>query len=430
MAKNIILSNKIYLPYTEELFLKLHKELTYTFPGRTPKSPTETITTLTSVGQNVLLIPLGRMDLMPNDIPIKDNRVLPPAVIPKPTFTLRPAQQEFVDLIDEDNTNYICNAKPGWGKSYTALGLAYKLQTKTLIVVHTLKLRKQWVDDIRKVFGFEPGIIGSGKFETNAPIVVSNVQTLSKHADKYHKMFGLVVLDECHHTPATTFTKIIGSTKAKYRIGMTATIARRDQKQILTLDYFGKHNIYKPTQENTINPKVILYPSKHKIPGNKMTPWAIRMNQLTEDASYQAEIINLVNALVERGRRILIVSDRIAFLETCAANTNKSVCITGATEEHVEYLELMRSGEKLALYGTLSLFKEGISEDYLDTLVLANPIASEPLLEQVVGRVMRKYEGKGIPEVYDICLKGFTAQNQLATRMTFYLREDYKVVEF
>lgn len=430
MAKNIILSNKIYLPYTEELFLKLHEELTYKFAGRTPSAPVETITTLTSVGQNALLIPMGRMDLIPKDIPIIDKRVLPKANIPKPNFTLREAQQEFVDLINEEHTNYICNAKPGWGKSYTALGLAYKLQTKTLIVVHTLKLRKQWADDIKKVFGFEPGIIGSGKFDIKPPIVVSNVQTLSKHADKYHKTFGLVVLDECHHTPASTFTKVIGSTKAKYRIGMTATLGRRDQKQILTYDYFGKHNVYKPAQENTINPKIILYKSEHKIPGNKMTPWAIRMNKLTENPAYQTEVINLVNALVARGRRILIVSDRVAFLETCAEHTNKAVCITGSTIEHEAYLAAMRTGEKTSLYGTLGIFKEGISEDYLDTLVLANPIASEPLLEQVVGRIMRKYKGKGTPEVYDICFQGYTAQNQLATRMAFYQREDYKVIEF
>ena len=426
-----IMSNKIYMTYSKELYIKLQKELTYQFEGRTPESPMETISTLTTIGQKVLLIPNGREDLIPKDFERVEKRCIVDADIPSPKFTLRPSQQKFVDMIiDDEVTTAICNAKPGFGKSFTALGLAYKLQIKTLIVVHTLKLREQWRDDIKKQFGFEAGIIGSGEFNIAPPIVVANVQTLSKHAGKYSTTFGLLVLDEAHKTPSTTFTNVIASSKAMYKIGLTATIARRDLKQILTLDYFGKNNIYKPPTENTMEPKIILYPSEHKIPGNQYVPWAVRINRLTEQASYQAEIVNLVSALVTRRRKILIVSDRVEFLENCSAVTPKSVCITGETLEQDEKQYSIKMGENFALYGSINIYKEGISLNYLDTLVLANPIASEPLLEQVVGRIMRMYEGKSQPEVYDICLKGDTARRQLNTRMTFYMREGFEIFEF
>lgn len=424
-----ILSNKIYLTYTEKLFVRLHEELTYEFQGRTPNAPTETMTTLTTIGQKVLLIPTGRMDLIPKGAKIIDKRVLVDAIIPKPKFTLRDSQQEFVDFINEDVTTAICNAPVGWGKSFAALGLAYKLQLKTLIVVHTVKLREQWADDIREQFGFSPGIIGSGTFNTAPPIVVANVQTLAKIADKYSTTFGLICLDEAHHTPSTTFTRVIASSKAMYKIGFTATIERRDKKQILTLDYFGIQNIYRPKIENTMIPKIILYPVDKKIPGNQMTPWAIRMNRLTEDPEYQSEVINLVLALISRGRKVLILSDRVEFLENCSSLTPNSVCITGQTKEQDEKQDSIRDGINKALYGSINIYKEGISLNYLDTLVLANPIASEPLLEQVIGRIMRKYKGKSQPEVYDICLQGFTAENQLQTRNMFYMRKNFEVIE-
>jgi len=425
-----VLSNKIYLTYTQDLFVKLHKELTYEFEGRTPGAPLERITTLTTVGQKVLLIPTGRMDLIPKDAIIIDKRVMIDANIPSPNFTLRESQKEFVDMIvEEEMTNAICNAPVGWGKSFTGLGLAYELQLKTLIIVHTVKLRDQWRDDIKEQFGFEAGIIGSGKYNIAPPIVVANVQTLAKVADKYSKTFGLIILDECHHTPSSTFTKVIASSKAMYKIGFTATIARRDKKQILTLDYFGKNNIYKPAVENTMIPKIIVVHSNHKIPGNMMTPWAIRMNQLTENPEYQGEIVNLVNALVARGRKILIVSDRVEFLQNCTALTNKAICITGITEDQDELQETIRRGENQALYGSINIYKEGISLNYLDTLVLANPIASEPLLEQIVGRIMRKYEGKRTPEVYDILLQGDTAWRQYETRTMFYNSKQFKILQ-
>ena len=352
-----ILSNKIYLTWTQELFVKLHKELTYEFEGNKPGAPLEKITTLTTVVNKALLIPSGRMDLIPKGSTIIDKRVMIDASIPKPKFILRDSQQKFVDMIvDDEITTAICNAPVGWGKSFTGLGLAYELQLKTLIVVHTIKLREQWRDDIKEQFGFEAGIIGSGNFKTAPPIVVANVQTLAKVADKYHRAFGLILLDECHHTPSSTFTKVIASSKAMYKIGFTATIARRDQKQILTLDYFGKNNIYRPEVENTMIPKIIVVHSNHKIPGNMMTPWAIRMNQLTTNTEYQSEIVNLVKALITRGRKILILSDRVEFLQTCCLFTEKSICITSTTEDQDALQNTIKDGINLLVSGFIIFF--------------------------------------------------------------------------
>ena len=42
-------------------------------------------------------------------------------------------------------------------------------------------------------------------------------------------------------------------------------------------------------------------------------------------------------------------------------------------------------GEKDILFGTQSIFSEGISLDVLSCLVLATPINNEPLLTQLIG---------------------------------------------
>jgi superfamily II DNA or RNA helicase len=118
-----------------------------------------------------------------------------------------------------------------------ALHLAAKLGQKTLVVTHTTMLRDQWVDEIKKVFNMTPGIIGSGSFDIeDHAIVVGNVQTVTKVMNKLQKEFGTIILDEAHHVPANTFSSIIDSSYARYRIALSGTMERTDGKQILFKD--------------------------------------------------------------------------------------------------------------------------------------------------------------------------------------------------
>ena len=84
-------------------------------------------------------------------------------------------------------------------------------------------------------------------------------------------------------------------------------------------------------------------------------------------------------------------------------------------------------GSKNILFGTQAIFSEGISLDDLSCLVLATPVNNEPLLTQLIGRIIRQKEGKLQPTVVDIHLKGKTATRQANARMGYYIKQDYKV---
>jgi superfamily II DNA or RNA helicase len=53
---------------------------------------------------------------------------------------------------------------------------------------------------------------------------------------------------------------------------------------------------------------------------------------------------------------------------------------------------------------------------------LATPVNNEPLLTQLIGRVIRQKEGKLQPTVVDIHLKGKTATRQANARMGYSLQ--------
>jgi superfamily II DNA or RNA helicase len=83
--------------------------------------------------------------------------------------------------------------------------------------------------------------------------------------------------------------------------------------------------------------------------------------------------------------------------------------------------------DKNILFGTQAIFSEGISLNDLSCLVLGTPINNEPLLTQLIGRVIREKEGKQQPVVVDIHLKGKTAARQANARLGYYMKQDYEV---
>ena len=91
------------------------------------------------------------------------------------------------------------------------------------------------------------------------------------------------------------------------------------------------------------------------------------------------------------------------------------------------YLSEIRSGRKKILFGTQAIFSEGISVNNLSCLILGTPVNNEPLLTQLIGRVIRLKEGKKDPVIVDINLKGNTARKQANNRTGYYLKQGYKI---
>ena len=172
-----VLSDRIYLEVLPHTQKKIDDELTYSIPSFRFNDPPFIIKNMALIKQGLIAIPIGRQDLIPNDYEIVDKRTEKPVEFPEFAFDLRESQQS---VYDEVNDSAIINAWVSWGKTFTALAIAGKLGQKTLVVTHTVPLRKQWENEVLKVFGFEPGIIGSGNFKISPPIVIGNIQSLYK----------------------------------------------------------------------------------------------------------------------------------------------------------------------------------------------------------------------------------------------------------
>ena len=129
----------------------------------------------------------------------------------------------------------------------TTLMTAKALNQPLLILVHRSLLQEQWMEEATnpKTFNLDKGLIGGcGGIFKKPKVGLVNIclyQSLSK--PEYLKMFGNVngmfVFDEVQYGPIEACLKIINHIPAKYKLGVSADIKRKDKKDFMTRWYLG-----------------------------------------------------------------------------------------------------------------------------------------------------------------------------------------------
>lgn len=198
-----------------------------------------------------LRVPYGFMlfDFLHKPVKASLNKVREKVSFPNFLLTLRNDQKEaaknYVRGNETDQRHAGIIVMPtGKGKSILGMYLAYRLSVRTLVIVHKNDLVAGWRKDARLCFGedFELGHIQQDKREVKE-ITIAMVQTLSRmessgEIEEYFDMFDLVIMDECHHAPSTTFS-LVDKFRSRYRLGLTATLERKDGMAFLIPLYFG-----------------------------------------------------------------------------------------------------------------------------------------------------------------------------------------------
>jgi len=422
-----VISNRIYMddPGLEHS-KKVIKELTYKIKKDTGSKQffaIETIKNYKVLPKGIITVPQGRADLIPEGYDLIDKRTLVPVPFPEPKFPLRDDQKVIYDQVHD---SVFINALPGWGKTFTALYLAKKFGQRTLVITHTASLRDQWVGEVKQLYGMEPGIIGGGVFDIDdRAIVVGNIQSIVKHLPALSKEFGLVILDEAHHCPASTFSTTIDTFHARYRIALSGTMIRKDGKHVVFNDYFGSA-VLKPPEANTLKPLVRIVKSGITLkPG---ATWVEKINDLCENERYVKFISEIAQLEILNGHSVLIIADRVEFLRKVKEDVGETcLLVTGSEGDRDLAKEQILSGEKRAIAGSRQIFSEGISINRLSCVILAIPMSNDSLLEQIVGRIQRKFPDKLDPLVVDINFAGYADKKQNNDRLGLYMRKGWQI---
>jgi superfamily II DNA or RNA helicase len=118
------------------------------------------------------------------------------------------------------------------GKTFIALRAIDLLKVPTLIVVPTLDLLDQWRKRVRECLGVEAGVVGGGECVVRM-ITVSTYDSAYTQAAFLGNHFLLLVFDEVHHLASPGYMQIAEMFFAPFRMGLTATYERGDQRHNL-----------------------------------------------------------------------------------------------------------------------------------------------------------------------------------------------------
>ena len=350
---------------------------------------------------------------------------------------LRPEQDKALkELIRYDNG--ILHAATAFGKTVVSSAIIAQKKINTLIILESSALIEQWKEALEKFLNINEGLptyetktgrvrkrkslIGTlqGAHDSMTGIIdIAMAGSLCKKG-MYHKMmneYGLVLIDECHHSASETIANVLKEVKAKYVYGVTATPKGGDGLEKINYMLIGpirysytakekakeqgiQHLVY-PRFTRTVPPRGVITDKMHPNEAYEI----IHNNDVRDE-----QIIEDVKNCVAAGRTPVVLSrykdHSEKFYERLKSYADHVFLMTGnnSKKEHRKILEQMHQvdkNESLILIATGSLVGEGFDFPRLDTLFMATPVSFRGVVEQYAGRLNRDYAGKENVIIYD-----------------------------
>ena len=368
---------------------------------------------------------------------LSDNRVLCSEIL----YPKRPVLRDYQQPALKQAKNWQQGAiimPCGSGKTEVGLAEAAYLHQPTLWLTHTMDLLNQSMERAHTRLGLsgnQIGVIQGKKNTIGTHMTFATVQTLAKRdLSEIRNKFGCIIIDEAHMVfkddkKARMFESVISQFPAFYRFGLTASKHRSDGL-IDTMFYIIGHKIYEVFQENLNSAGNVMVPKvefietcfKYEPPededGEKeMLNVQQMIKAMREDSVRDSVILNIFCHRIQPEDCCLVLGDSLEHLEYLCGFVSKQlnataafVCGTTPKRERERIMRDMRDGEYQYLFATYQLAKLGLDIPRLNRLILATPKRDKTSIQQAVGRIMRPFEGKGTPVVYDVYDKGI---NQL-----------------
>ena len=330
----------------------------------------------------------------------------------------------------------------GFGKTIMAVYIACYLKKKTMFVSHKDFLNQQFLESVKQfVPNAKIGKIKQSKVDVeNKDFVIASLQSLAmrEYDINIFKDFGLVIIDEVHHTGAEVFSKAFKYMNVQMILGLSATLNRKDGLRKVFENYIGK-SVYKhiDNEKIEVNVEMHKYFDTNIDYCNNLLLWngkpnsAAMINNICKYEKRSLFIYDLVINILkkESNRKILILSERrnqLKYFEKLFDNTDYSIgyYIGGLSQDVLDI-----SSKKQIILATYQMAAEGMNIPTLNTVIFASPISD---IQQAIGRILREKpsERKYIPLCIDIwdqfslfIVKGFT-------RIKYYKKNNYTIKYF
>jgi len=335
--------------------------------------------------------------------------------------TLTAEQQSAAEALMAHDTGVLA-ATTAFGKTIVAASLIAERNRNTLVLVHRQQLLDQWVARLRAFLDINPdriGVVSGGKKRPTGVIDVATIQSLVRKGEVSDLVadYGHLVIDECHHLSALSFEAVARAAKAKYVLGLSATVTRKDGHHPIIFMNCGpiryrvnakKQAAARPFSHRVVLQKTVFRAARQDT--NSQTSIQDLYGLLARDETRNAMIFHDILTALELGRSPVVITERKDHLQKIAERLAKFaknvVVLKGGMKAKerkraTEALESIPDGEERVIVATGRYLGEGFDDNRLDTLFLTMPISWRGTLAQYAGRLHRLHTAKREVVIYD-----------------------------
>lgn len=335
---------------------------------------------------------------------------------------LRKDQQLALGALKKHDTGILA-ATTAFGKTVVGAAMIAKRGVNTLVLVHRKQLMDQWVERLSEFLDLEEkpiGRLGGGRRKLTGKLDVALIQSLVRKGEVKDLVadYGQLIVDECHHLSAQSFELVARRAKAKFVLGLSATVTRKDGHHPILFMQCGpiRHRVDAKAQaaKRPFRHEVIVRPTAFRMPVEMEEDPRMAFQQLC-DAVYQDSarnrmIVEDVLGAVRSGRTPLVLTERTDHLEMLHRllrdDVTNLITLKGGLsgkdlKAAIASLSTVPEKEPRVVIATGRFVGEGFDDSRLDTLFLTMPVSWRGTIAQYAGRLHRLHEGKKVVRVYD-----------------------------
>ena len=331
--------------------------------------------------------------------------------------SIRNSQKEFIESFRKNRESGVIVLPCGEGKTLLGAMLVKEIGRKGMFIVFQRYMAEQARKQFEKYFkGVRVSYIMGDVEDFSGDIVISTVQKLLTFdyakVGKQFDRFGVVVTDEIHKFSASEWVKSVSLFKARFRFGLTGTPHRADGLESVFLWNNGLIIFEKKKGDDVVNTKPLVlwyhtgwqvetkYVANYRDWSRVFLPKLI--NRMVDDNNRNKDILLILEKLMAKNRKVLLVSHRkkhLKFLFFMFRKKNPKIRCDLFIEDRLVDSNIEKAQ---VLFAIMNKATESLDIPSLDTLVITTPMGGGTKLKQLVGRIMRNSDGKQSPMIMDI----------------------------
>lgn len=287
-----------------------------------------------------------------------------------------------------------------------------------LFLVHRDRLISQTINKLVDVAGIDIndiGVVQGQRNQTNKKIVIASVPTLAREKRRkplLERSWKLVIVDECHHSAATSWSSFLSEVETDFILGLTATPTRADGRDLTFV--FGsilhRYTIKTAVEEKALvgieGIRCVVNADFSKVPKLAGDFNSVALSKVLNKPSHNKHIFYTWKKKAGNKKTLIFAVDIAHCKDLTEMFVSKGISASYITsqekaEEREQILADFENGKTQVLINR-DIMTEGIDIPSVECIVLARVTRSSVLYIQMVGRGLRLHTGKEKCLVIDI----------------------------